>query len=63
MHTWQMKCTVGMLYADVANKIREMICPQHFHNILVTNLRWQVVTGCYYWSKKIILVFDSNLNQ
>ena len=21
MHTWQMKCTIDMLYADVANKI------------------------------------------
>ena len=27
---------------------REMICPQHFHNIFTTNPKWQVVTGCYY---------------
>ena len=26
---------------------REMICLQYFHNIFITNFRWQVVTGCY----------------
>ena len=27
---------------------REMICLQQFYNIFITNLKWQVVTGCYY---------------
>ena len=42
---------------------REMICPQHLHNIFATNLKWQVVTGCYCWGKKVILVLGLNLNQ
>ena len=42
---------------------REMICPQHFHNIFATNLKRQVVTGCYCWGKKVILVLGLNLNQ
>ena len=42
---------------------REMICPQYFHNIFTTNHKWQVVTGCYYWGKKVNLVLWSNLNQ
>ena len=40
-----------------------MIYPQHFHNIFTTNLKWQVVTSCYCWDKKVILVLGSNLNQ
>ena len=42
---------------------REMICPWHFHNIFTTNLKWKVVTGCYCWDKKVILVSGLNLNQ
>ena len=42
---------------------REMRCSQYFHNIFIINFKWQVVTGCYYWSKKVILVLGSNLNQ
>ena len=37
--------------------IREMICLQHFHNIFTTNPKWKVVTGCYCWGRKVILVF------
>ena len=33
------------------------------HNIFTTNLKWQVVTSCYCWGKKVILVLNSNLNQ
>ena len=36
---------------------------QHFYNIFTTNPKWQVVTSCYCWGKKVILVLDSNLNQ
>ena len=39
-----------------------MICPQHFHNIFTTNPKWQIVTGYYFWGKKVILVLGSNLN-
>ena len=42
---------------------REMICLQHFYNIFITNPKWQVVTSCYCWGKKVILVLISNLNQ
>ena len=41
----------------------EMICPQYVHNMFITNPKWQVVTGCYCWDKKVILVLGSNLNQ
>ena len=41
----------------------EMICPQYFHNFFITNPKCQVITDCYYWGKKIILVLGSNLNQ
>ena len=41
---------------------REVLCPQYFYNIFTTNPKWQVVTGCYYFGKKVILVLDSNLN-
>ena len=41
----------------------EMIRQQCFHNIFITNPKCQVVTNYYYWSKKVILVLDSNLNQ
>ena len=36
---------------------------QHFYNIFTTNPKWQVVTSCYCWGKKVISVLDSNLNQ
>ena len=42
---------------------RKMICPQHFHNIFITDPKWKVVTSYYCWGKKVILVLDSNLNQ
>ena len=42
---------------------REMICLQHFYNIFTTNPKWQVVTSCYCWGKKVILMLVSNLNQ
>ena len=42
---------------------REMICLQQFYNIFTTNLKWQVVTGCYYWVKKVISVLNLYLNQ
>ena len=41
----------------------EMICLQHFYNIFITNPKWQVITSCYCWGKKRILVLVSNLNQ
>ena len=41
----------------------EMICLQQFYNIFTTNLKWQVVIGCYCWVKKVISVLNSNLNQ
>ena len=34
----------------------EMICLQQFYNIFTTNLKWQVVIGCYCWVKKVISV-------
>ena len=40
----------------------EMICPHHFYNIFIANPKWHVVTGCYCWIKKVILVLNSNLN-
>ena len=43
--------------------MREMICLQQFYNIFTTTPKWQVVTSCYYWVKKVILVLNSNLNQ
>ena len=43
--------------------IFEKICLQYFYNIFITNLKWQVITSCYYWVKKVILVLVSNLNQ
>ena len=33
------------------------------NNIFTTNPKWQVVTGCYCFGKKVILVLVSNLNQ
>ena len=41
----------------------KMICLQQFYNIFTTNLKWQVVIGCYCWVKKVISVLNSNLNQ
>ena len=35
----------------------------YVHNIFTTNPKWQVVTSCYCWGKKVILVSGSNLNQ
>ena len=28
-------------------KKKEIICLQYFYNIFITNLKWQIVTGCY----------------
>ena len=42
---------------------RKMICLQQFYNIFTTNPKWQVVTGCYCWVKKVISMLNSNLNQ
>ena len=47
----------------IKKKKREMICLQHFYNIFTTNPKWQVVTNCYCWGKKVILVLVSNFNQ
>ena len=33
------------------------------YNNFTINLKWQVVTGCYCWVKKVILMLNSNLNQ
>ena len=33
-------------------RLWEMICPQHLHNIFTTNLKWQVVIGCYLLGQK-----------
>ena len=41
----------------------EMIRTQYFYNFFTKNSKWQVVTDCYYWDKKVILVLGSNLNQ
>ena len=40
-----------------------MIYSQYFHNIFITNPKWQVVIGYCCWDKKVILVLGSNLNQ
>ena len=40
----------------------EMICAHHFYNIFTTNPKWQVVTSCYCWIKKVISVLNSNFN-
>ena len=42
MPTWQTEFTVGTLEFDMSNNmiiIREMIYPQHFHNIFTTFLQ------------------------
>ena len=39
-----------------------MISSLYFHNIFIINSKWEVVTGCYWWDKKVILVLGSNLN-
>ena len=44
-------------------KNREMLRLQQFYNIFTTNLKWQVVIGCYCWVKKVISILNSNLNQ
>ena len=41
---------------------KEMIYLQHFYNIFTTNPKWQIVNGCYYWDKKVILELVLNLN-
>ena len=33
------------------------------HNIFIKNPMWLVVTSCYWWSRKIILVLVSNYYQ
>ena len=35
----------------------------YVYNIFKTNLKWQVVSDCYYWNKKVISVVGSNLNK
>ena len=35
----------------------------YVYNNFTTNSKWQVVTGCYYWVKKVISMLNSNLNQ
>ena len=40
-----------------------MIYLQYFHNIFTTNPKWQVVTDCYCWGKKVISMIGLNLNQ
>ena len=32
-------------------------------DIFTINYRWQVITGYYYWGKKVILMLGSNLNK
>ena len=34
----------------------------YVHIIFTTNPKWQVVTSCYCWIKKVISVLNSNLN-
>ena len=51
------------MVVSLLKKLREMICLQQFYNIFTTNLKWQIVTGCYCWVKKVISVLNSNLNQ
>ena len=35
----------------------------YVHNIFTTNFKLQVVTGCYYYSKKVILLLGSNCGR
>ena len=35
----------------------------YIYNNFTTNPKWQVVTGCYCWVKKVISMLNSNLNQ
>ena len=63
MSIWQTICTIGTLKADVSSKIILKKEKRYVHNIFTTNSNWQVVTGCYCWGKKVILVIGSNLNQ
>ena len=49
------KCHVGSK-KNLSIEKREMICLQQFYNIFTTNLKWQVIIGCYYWVKKVISV-------
>ena len=60
---WRVKRPPTIFFSYMTFLIREMICLQQFYNIFTTNLKWQVVIGCYYWVKKVISVLNSNLNQ
>ena len=64
-HTYKQKNTLSMshLSSPMQQMHREMICPQYFHNIFITNLKWQIITDCYCQGKNVILVLGSNLNQ
>ena len=42
-------------------KKREMLRSWHFYNTCTTNLKWDVVIGCYWCAKK--LVVGSNYDQ
>ena len=35
----------------------------YVYNIFTTNPKWQIVTNCYCWGKKVILALVWNLNQ
>ena len=63
VHFWLGSLIINYIYIYTLFFFLEMICPQHFYNIFTTNSKWRVVTGCYYWVKKVISVLNSNLNQ
>ena len=63
IHQYKFKNNEGEGETNVTLIYREMICLQQFYNIFTTNLKWQIVTGCYCWVKKVISVLNSNLNQ
>ena len=59
---WGLLVPVEWAVACTQKTRREIICLQYFHNIFITNPKWQVVTGYYCWGKKVISVIGSNLN-
>ena len=55
-------CSRLSMFVNHIYRHQEMLCPQHFHNTFTTNLKWQFVTGCYWWDKNVNLMIDSNYN-
>ena len=51
----------GQLKIDIC--VPKKKSSQYFYNISTISFKFQVVTGFYWWGKKVILVGGSNQNQ